>query len=264
MKDYYKILGVPENATQEEIRRAFRKLAFKYHPDTNPGNEIQAEEKFKELNEAFGVLGDEGKRRQYDLARKGFAGGESFQYSQQDIFQGIFANQAIFEEMTRMFAQAGLRFDRDFLNRMYFGGRGFVVEFYTTPQGMERRAYESNDNAALPGSQTGAAAHQPGWFDRLISRMALGLTRFVLRRLFGLQLEPEPNLDHHVELDLSRQEAAAGGEKEIAYKRGKETKKLVVKIPAGVTTGTRIRLKGMGLVHGKKSGDLYLRIRIKE
>ena len=75
MKDYYQILGIPENSDQEGVKRAFRKLAFKYHPDTNPGNEKQAEEKFKEINEAYGVLGDGERRQQYDSARKGvFAG----------------------------------------------------------------------------------------------------------------------------------------------------------------------------------------------
>jgi len=61
MKDYYQTLGVPDNASQEDIKRAFRKLAFKYYPDTNPGNEKQAEAKFKEINEAYGVLGDKDK-----------------------------------------------------------------------------------------------------------------------------------------------------------------------------------------------------------
>ena len=56
MKEYYQILCVPENASQEDIKSAFRRLAFKYHPDTNPGNEKQAEERFKEINEAYGVL----------------------------------------------------------------------------------------------------------------------------------------------------------------------------------------------------------------
>ncbi len=61
MKDYCQTLGVPDNASQEGIKRAFRKLAFKHHPDTNPGNEKQAEAKFKEINEAYGVLGDKDK-----------------------------------------------------------------------------------------------------------------------------------------------------------------------------------------------------------
>jgi curved DNA-binding protein CbpA len=63
MKDYYKILGVSENATQDEIKQAYKKLAMKYHPDRNPGDK-QAEEKFKEINEAYSVLSDPEKRKQ--------------------------------------------------------------------------------------------------------------------------------------------------------------------------------------------------------
>jgi DnaJ-class molecular chaperone len=74
-KDYYSILGVSEGASREEIRRAFRKLAMKYHPDRNLGNEHWAGEKFKEINEAYAVLGDEAKRREYDRMRQtGFVG----------------------------------------------------------------------------------------------------------------------------------------------------------------------------------------------
>ncbi|HEY91503.1 MAG TPA: DnaJ domain-containing protein, partial [Dehalococcoidia bacterium] len=62
MKDYYRILGVNEDAGQDRIKTAFRKLAFEYHPDKNPGNELYAEEKFKEINEAYSVLGDSSKR----------------------------------------------------------------------------------------------------------------------------------------------------------------------------------------------------------
>ena len=65
-KDYYQILSVSRNATKEEIKKAYRKLAMQYHPDRNPGREKWANEKFKEINEAFSVLGDRGKERQYD------------------------------------------------------------------------------------------------------------------------------------------------------------------------------------------------------
>ena len=91
MKNYYQILGVPEDANQDDIKKAFRKLAFKHHPDTCSGDKKQAEERFKEINEAFGVLGDEDKKRQYNYARNGGLGGfgqdtsyAGFQYSQQE------------------------------------------------------------------------------------------------------------------------------------------------------------------------------------
>ncbi len=274
MKDYYQILGVPDNARQQDIKKAFRKLAFKHHPDTNPGNEKQAEEEFKEINEAYGVLGDKGKRQQYDFARKGqFAGVghdsyRGFQYSQQDIFQGIFTDQAMFNELSRMFAQAGLRYDQDFLNRVFFGGRGFTFQFFTAPGGVSQRGYEFGDRTAYPRHYppAGTSVYKPNWIERLVSRMALRIGRFALRKLFGLEYGalPQKSLDWYIELEISRGEAATGGEKQVAYKRGKETKKLMVKIPSGVKTGTKIRLKGMGLVEDKKAGDLYLHVRVKD
>ena len=78
MKDYYQILNVPDRASQEEIKSAFRKLAFQYHPDTNPGSERQSEEKFKEINEAYGVLRDKDKRQQYDFVRRGKLAGVGY------------------------------------------------------------------------------------------------------------------------------------------------------------------------------------------
>ena len=241
MKDYYKILGVPENASQAEIKKAFRKLAFQHHPDTNPGNEQAAAERFKEINEAYGVLGDENRRRQYDLARKGgFAGA----YSQQDIFNQTFSNRAMYEELSRMFAQAGLRFDADFLNNMFFGGRGF-----TTQQGYR---------------YTTVSTYKPNWLERQLNKVAAKMSRFALKRLFGVDLELPVVLDRHIELEISNAEAESGGEGQIIYKRNGRQKKLVVKIPAGIRSGTRIRLKGMGNKKGKKSGDLYLHVRVKD
>ncbi len=272
MKDYYRILGIPENASQEEVKKAFRKLAFKHHPDTNPGNERQAEEKFKEINEAYGVLGDARKRQQYDFARKGvFAGYDTgyqgFQYSQQDIFRDTFSNQAMFSELDRMFAQAGLRFDRDFLNRVFFQGNSFAFQFFSTPHGASRGAYQFGDRATYQQPYPGAAmpTHKPSRMERLFSRMAIKVVRFALRRLLGAQPEPLPqqNLDQHIGLEVSRSEAAAGGEREVAYNRGNEPKRLMVKIPPGVKAGTKIRLKGMGMTQDKKRGDLYLHIKVK-
>jgi DnaJ-class molecular chaperone len=241
MKDYYKILGVPENASQAEIKKAFRKLAFQHHPDTNPGREQEAAERFKEINEAYGVLGDENKRRQYDLARKGgFVGA----YSQQDIFRQTFSNRAMYEELNRMFAQAGLRFDADFLNNMFFGGRGFAYQ-----------AYPYN---------TTVSSYKPGWLERQLNKAAARMSRFALKRLFGVDLEPPVVLDRHLELEISRLEVEKGGEGRITYKRNGRQKKLVVKIPAGIKSGTKIRLRGMGNKKGKKTGDLYLHIKIKD
>ena len=265
MKDYYQTLGVPDNASQEEIKRAFRKLAFKHHPDTNPGNEKQAEEKFKEINEAYGVLGDKDKRQQYDFFRRGQfagvgygAGYQGFQYSQQDIFRGIFSNRAMFDELNRMFGQAGLRFDQDFLNRVFFEGSGPIFPFFTSP-GASQRAYQQHHSPAS------VSIYKPSLIERLLTRAAVKIGKYALRKLFGFQYEalPKQSLDQHIELEISSAEASAGCEKGITYKRGNKTKKLMVKIPSGVKAGTKIRLKGTGMIEDKKSGDLYLHIKVK-
>ncbi len=265
MKDYYQILGVLDSVSQEEIKSAFRKLAFKYHPDTNPGNEKQAEEKFKEINEAYGVLGDKDRRQQYDFVRRSqFAGVgydtqyKGFQYSQQDIFRGIFSNQAMFDELNRMFTQAGLRFDQDFLNRVFFEDSGFIFQFFNSP-GASQKAYQQHY------SQTRVSTYKPSLIKRLLARIAVKIGKHALRKLFGFQYEalPKQSLDQHIELEISPAEAAAGCEKGITYKTGKQTKKLMVKVPPGVKAATKIRLKGMGIIDGKKSGDLYLHIKVK-
>jgi len=260
VKDYYQILGVPESAREAEIKSAYRRLAFKYHPDTNPGKEKEAEARFKKINEAYCVLGNKVKRRQYDAARRGqtVGGGyQGFTYSQQDIFRGMFAGEAGFAEMQRMFAQAGLRFDRDFVSRVFFGGKGFTVYSFTGPGGPRQGAYEP----------TSVSAYRPGLVERAFSRVAVGLGRFLLRRVFGLKFEePEARkkLDKHLGLEISRAEALSGDEIPIAYRRGRKKTKLMVKIPAGVKTGTKIRLNNMGLTKGKKTGDLYLHVKVKK
>lgn len=101
-KDYYEILRVPNKASDEEIKKAYRKLAMQYHPDRNPGKEQWANEKFKEINEAYGVLGDPQKRGQYDqFGTVGDIG---------DIFGSQFT-RTTFEEMVKDLGGAGLRFD---------------------------------------------------------------------------------------------------------------------------------------------------------
>ena len=102
MKDYYSVLGVKKNASEEEIKKAYRKKAMKYHPDRNKDNP-KAEEKFKDISEAYAVLSDKKKKAQYDQY-----GSEGFQqrYSQEDIFRGFDVN-----DILRNFGLASARGD---------------------------------------------------------------------------------------------------------------------------------------------------------
>jgi len=139
-KDYYGILGIARNASNEEIKKAYRKLAMQYHPDRNPGKEQWANEKFKEINEAYGVLGDPQKRKQYDqFGTVGDIG---------DIFGSPFT-RTTFEETMRDFGGAGLRFD--FLNDIFgdfLKGRGSSFSFRRYGGGPGRMKFE-----ARPGQE---------------------------------------------------------------------------------------------------------------
>jgi len=252
LKDYYSILAVSERASQEEIKHAFRRLAMKYHPDKNPGNEKWAEERFKEVNEAYVILGDQGKRQEYDRMRQaGFKHGPQYAggyYSQEQVFSGAFTNPYLSQELARMFQELGLRYDEKFVDNMFFGGRGFTFTFSTKPMGEWQFPSSPSKKYKLP----------------LLLRLADKLMKFTLTKMLGSELPSGQHVgeDLYHEIALSQKEAAAGGEKGIKYKRGKERKNLVVKMPAGVTERTRIKLKGMGL-KGDPPGDLYVIVKVR-
>jgi len=133
-KDYYRILGVPKTASEDDIKKAYRKLAMQWHPDRNPGKEKESNEKFKEINEAYGVLGNPEKRKQYD--QFGTVGDIS------DIFSSQ-TTQATFEDLMREFGGAGLGFD--FLDNVFgdfLHGRNFSFRQYGRRGGPQRIIFE--------------------------------------------------------------------------------------------------------------------------
>jgi len=247
MKDYYQILGVQENATSDQIKDAFRKLAFKYHPDKNPGSEEEAGLKFKEINEAYAVLGEPDKRRQYDLSGKGAYNTGFNTYNQSDIFRDSFGNQSVYTDIASMFRQAGLRFDEDFLSKTFFNGQHVVFHTYY-PNSADR---QHNDDTSM---QAAPVVFGTGIGGRIM--------RFAVKKLFRIDLNPPKNLDTQTEIRIKEKDAAIGLEKTLTLKQGKEKKKVILKIPAGITSGTRIRLKGMGKQEDGRSGDMYVMVRV--
>jgi len=162
------------------------------------------------------------------------------------VFADAFNNPYLFQELARMFQEAGLRFDEGFVNNLFFGGRGFIFTSSGQPSGGD--------------GSTSTSEYRPPLLLRLFGKVI----RFTLKRMLGV---PELSWrskgeDLYHEIHLSQEEAASGVDKKIKYKRGKERKRLIVKVPPGVTRGTKVRLRGMGL-EGQTPGDLFITVKIK-
>jgi curved DNA-binding protein len=257
-RDYYAVLGLPPAATEEEIRRAYRRLALEWHPDRNPGH-AQAAERFREISEAYAVLMDPAKRGAYDRARgAGEPGG--FQASREDVFRDLLNDpraSAIFDELARELERAGLRVDRRDFERTLFGGRVvmtggvFVISPFTPARMLWRLG-----RAALRAAKPPARPRPPG---RLSRAAALG------RRLLGLpsRSEPPAGPDVTFPLRLTTSEAERGGPKRVTLHRADGADEVLVTIPAGVRGGTRLRLRGKGrLLDGGERGDAYLVVEV--
>jgi DnaJ-class molecular chaperone len=247
--DYYQILDVDQKAGSRQIKEAYRKLAFKYHPDRNSKNP-DASEKMKRVNEAYAVLSDATKRREYDALRQQFGSSAYSQfrqnYSEQDIFSGSDINQ-ILEQMARAFGLRG--FDEIFKE---FYGQGYQHYEFRKPGFFAKSYYFSGPRQTRGMNHTG-----------LPLQGSIGkLTRFFLKQFSGIEL-PEEGTDINDTISLSPEHARQGGP--YAYYLRKKDKKLVVQIPPGVKHDQSIRLTGMGEdgKGGGTAGDLYLKVRIR-
>lgn len=274
-KDYYKALGVSQEATNEEIKKAYRLLALKFHPDRNPGDK-EAEERFKEISEAYGVLIDPEKRKHYDFVyNTPFETGRrpDFSYTQEEIFRDIFNNPMssdVFSELGREFSRMGLRFDDRFFDHLFFGGRGFFF-ILGGPGGFQ---YESlghlQDHIQNRGDSFPPIAEQifprgVTWKGRLFSWFFRKMVGFFFRRLLPNAPDCINKDDSDVTLTfpLRQEEVTSPTTKELSFPRNGKMEKLLVKIPPGVRNGTLLRLRGMGESRAGKSGDLYLKIRLE-
>ncbi|MBU0470119.1 MAG: molecular chaperone DnaJ [Nanoarchaeota archaeon] len=263
-KDYYKLLGVEKNATKEEIKKAFKKLALKYHPDRSPEDKkVEYEEKFKEINEAVSVLGDDKKRQQYDqFGSAAFSGGtggagfEGFDFS--DImsqfrsesfgnFDNIFDH--IFGGSTR---SRGARQRRG--SDLLFETEITLEEAYS---GVEKTVplnkLEVCDECLGKGANKFESCHHC---------KGSGYMKRTQRTPFGLFQQTGPCPYCHGRGELPQDSCHSCGGEGISRKK----KKIEVSIPAGVESGMRLRVKGEGEVgeNNGPCGDLYVQIQVKE
>jgi curved DNA-binding protein len=265
-KDYYKTLGVSEDATAEEIKRIYRKLAFQYHPDRNPGNE----EMMKDINEAYAVLSDPGKRREYDSYRRSYGSfaRDRFRqaYTEQDIFRESDISH-IFEEFSKVFGFSGPEdiFSRNtFYGTQYrtfeFKGPGFSGRFFFF-EPMSKVYRDMMKEAPFRTDTT--PTHNPSLFSRILLK---GLKSFQMHvaKKYGLEL-PERGKDIHDEIKITPEVASSGGKVQYRYMKPGNSRDLMIKIPTGIKEGQRIRLKDMGKdgSYGGEPGDLFLKVKIR-
>lgn len=283
--DYYKILGVDKTADSAAIKKAYRKLAMKYHPDKTAGDKA-AEEKFKEANEAYAVLSDPEKRKEYDTYG---SSGFSQRYSQEDIFRGSDLGSILREFGMNFgggFSQsggAGSPFESFFSQSSGLGpdrGRGFQQQA-AKGQDMIMELWVTLEEVASGTERTISLAHLN---DRVSVKIPPGIESGKKLRVTGkggpspmggpagdlfLKINVQPHtlfkqdgatLIHEKKIPFSQ--AALGTKVAIPTLEGKE---LTVKIPAGTQSGGRLRLKGKGLPQGPKGprGDLMVKIHIE-
>jgi len=217
-KDYYATLGVTKAAGQKDIKQAFRKLARKFHPDVNPGDKA-AEARFKEINEAYEVLGDPASRKKYDE---------------------LGANWRMYEQQAR---SGGQPFGGAW---SHGGGRsGFRT---MTPEEMEDLFGDSNPFSDFFTTFFGGGMGSAGARDA----RAGGRTR---RR---------PGRDVENEIELGLEDAYHGATRRLSIRHDGHARTVDVRIPPGVTDGSRVRVSGEGEqgVGGAEAGHLYLRVRL--
>jgi molecular chaperone DnaJ len=223
-KDFYNILGVAEDASKDQIKKVYRQLAKKYHPDRNKGDKT-AEAKFKEVQEAYSVLSDEKKREEYDMMRK---------YG--DAGQGGFGpNGASGFDFSEMFGRGG-------------SGRGGRVFRFSTSQNPE----DLGDIEDLFGSFFGGTRRAEPFS---------GSANSGAEEIFtGNRTRRGPDLATTIAIPFM--EAISSATKTLRAGRGGKT--IRVKIPAGIEDGGRIRLKSQGQpgLYGGRSGDLIITVRV--
>ena len=280
-EDYYKVLGVQKNASEEEIKKAYRKLAMKYHPDHTKGDK-SAEEKFKKISEAYAVLSDKEKRKEYDTF-----GSEGFRqrFSQEDIFRGF-----DFGDIFREFGFGGDNFSNvGGGGRRFSFGTGSPFNFGGAQQHSQAKGSDLVYELPLTlreiatGTSKAIAFQHQGRSENLTVKIPKGLIAGKKLRLAG-KGNPSPyggpagdlyikskvlndlvfsseNYDLYIDWELKLSEAILGTTVSVPTI---DDKQLSLKIPPGTKQGTKMRLSGHGLpdMKNNKKGDLYVRVYI--
>jgi curved DNA-binding protein len=289
-KDYYKILGVQKNATQDEIKKAYRKIAKKYHPDARPGDK-KAEEKFKEANEAYEVLGDSEKRKKYDQFGQNFnfTHGSSFDPSQFGFGKNVHyeyktSSDGDFSDFFNMFfggssfdigdifgragassgASRGSRFTRTYDAR----GEDLETEIEITPEEGFSGTKKTISLKTSKGDKTISfnipMGIKEGEKIKLASQGGPGVNGgkngdLYLKVKFKQGAYELDGMNLVSSIDLTPWQAALGAEVPANTLDGK----ILVKIPPGIQTDSKIRVANKGYKDKKGNrGDLYFRIRI--
>lgn len=244
-KNYYEILGVPENASEEDIKKAYRRLAKEYHPDKHQG-EAAAEAKFKEIGEAYDVLKDPTKRRKYDELRRYSSGGAQGSMSYED-FMSRFGGQRAgsSEEFTWGFGGDSLD---DIFSSLFGGGR-------STRRGRRKSGggfHFDFSGMGGPGSMGGPGAATQGGAGRGTRGGAASSEPQVTSDPFFKR----KGSDAYVDIPVNLAQALLGSTVRVRTPQGK---KVNVKIPAGGKPESVLRLRGMGYADRGTAGDLYIR-----
>lgn len=274
-KDYYKVLGVSKNASEDEIRKAFRKIASKNHPDRNPGDK-KAEARFKEASEANSVLSDPKKRKEYDDARSLFGGG-GFRFPKAGPSQG--GGSAGFEDLFRNAAPGGMSGGFGDIFGNLFGGAGSAGTSARRQTGrgprrgadIEAKAKLTFEQAVegttvslrMPSDSPCTACRGTGAKAGTLPKVCPACEGSGMKsaQAGGVFAMSEPCADcrgRGLIVETPCPECEGSG-------RGKTTSSLQVRIPAGVQDGQRVRLKGKGAAgeNGGAKGDLYVEVSVE-